>query len=35
MILTLEDLQHIAQGENMASILIREYEKIKFDRTVR
>lgn len=35
MILTLEDLQHIAEGENMASILIREYERIKFDKTAR
>lgn len=35
MILTLEDLQHIAEGENMASILIREYERIKFDKTTR
>ena len=35
MILTLDDLKKVSEGQNLASILIREYERIKFDRTTR
>ncbi len=35
MVLTIDDLERVVKGENLASILIKEYERIRFDRTVR